>query len=517
MSPVKRAVTLLNIRPGGVAVRVGRRSRLSITSAHSRSAGAVRVSWRTAVVRVLLDRGRGRVSLFVGGAKAGSVPAALSASTRVYVGTTGGRPAAPFTAGGPTSASARATTTRSAPGGLTSVFAPGTPTAASPTAVSPTPASPTTAASPIAASPIAAAPIALPAQPTSATSQTSSATTSTAATATTTATTTITTATAPAQATSGASTTSVFTPATAATASSGTAWPSVNPFSPTSFWNAPLASTASLDPNSTTYVNDLVSQIKQYGAWMNTTWYSVPTYVVPAGQTTASVTLDTWGPDLQQAFNAVPIPSGAVAANGSDESLSVYQPSTGKEWDFWLMHQVNGVWHARWGGEMDNVSTSPGYYTHSGQTNNWGATATGLPLIGGLITLADLQRGYINHALAIAVPLTEKGVFSWPAQRGDGWSTSSTALPEGIRFRLDPSVNVANLGLPWLDRLIAQAAQTYGIVVRDTSGAVSLYAQDPTPTGANPWSAPFDGWSEGTYLSWLPWSRMEALHTQLSG
>ncbi len=74
-----------------------------------------------------------------------------------------------------------------------------------------------------------------------------------------------------------------------------------------------------------------------------------------------------------------------------------------------------------------------------------------------------------------------------------------------------------SLGLTWLDRLLCQAAQTYGIVIRDTSGAVTFYAQDPTPTGSNPWAAPFDGWSEGTFLSWLPWSHLEALQTQMSG
>jgi hypothetical protein len=290
-----------------------------------------------------------------------------------------------------------------------------------------------------------------------------------------------------------------------------------NAFSPTSFWNSPLPSGAALDANSQTYVNDLVSQVKSYGSWMNTNTYSTPVYVVPADQPTVPVTLDTWGPDLQQEFDAVPIPSGAVSAAGTDESMTVWQPSTDRYWEFWLMHQVNGIWHARWGGEMDNTSTNPGYFQHVGQTSNWGATATGLPFLGGLITMADLQRGYINHALAISVPQTERSVFSWPAQRTDGTSTAATALPEGLRFRLDPSINVANLGLPWLDRMLAQAAQTYGIVIRDTSGCVSFYAQDPTPTGTNPWVAPFDGWGETTYLSWFPWSHLQALQTQLSG
>ena len=41
--------------------------------------------------------------------------------------------------------------------------------------------------------------------------------------------------------------------------------------------------------------------------------------------------------------------------------------------------------------------------------------------------------------------------------------------------------------------MLAQAAQTYGIVLRDQSGAVTLYAQDPTTAGSNPWSAAFNG------------------------
>jgi hypothetical protein len=229
------------------------------------------------------------------------------------------------------------------------------------------------------------------------------------------------------------------------------------------------------------------------------------------------VHLDAYGPDLQQQFNAVPIPSGAKPAAGTDGSLTVWQPGTDKIWDFWQLSQsAGGAWTAKWGGEMDSVSSNPGYFTHSGLTNNWGGTASGLPLLGGLITLADLKRGYINHALAMAVPQATQGVFSWPAQRSDGRFTGGVSLPEGLRFRLDPTINIDSLGLPYFERMLAQAAQTYGIVIRDQSGCVSIYAQDPTTTGSNPWAAPFDGWSEGTYLSWFPWSHLQALQTQLT-
>jgi hypothetical protein len=294
-------------------------------------------------------------------------------------------------------------------------------------------------------------------------------------------------------------------------------WPG-GPFSPTSVWNTPLPADAAVDPNSQAYVNELVRQVQSYGPWMNTTSYSTPVYVVAANQATQHVTLDTWGPDLQAAFDAVPIPANAQAASGTDEHMVIWQPSTDKMWEFWLMHQQANGWHARWGGEMDDVSTNPGYFTHTGLTNNWGATATGLPLLGGLVSQADLQRGHIDHALAISLVEAQPATWSWPAQRTDGgdFTPNITPIPEGTRFRLDPTLNIPSLHLPALDRMIAQAAQTYGIIVRDKAGAVSFYGQDPKTMATNPWPQAFSNQYPNTYLSWLPWNHMQAVATQAS-
>lgn len=294
-------------------------------------------------------------------------------------------------------------------------------------------------------------------------------------------------------------------------------WPG-NPFSPSSFWNAPLSRNAPLAESSGAFVGELIRQVHDYHPWFNTTSYSVPVYVVPADEPTRHVTLDTWGPDLQQAFDVVPIPAGAKAAAGTDESMTVWQPSTNRLWDFWLMHRERDGWHARWGGEMDGVSRNPGYFDHAVQTNNWGATATGLPLIGGLVTFADLRRGYINHALAIALVETERADWAWPAQRTDGgtFTPGITPIPEGMRFRLDPHLNIAALHLPRIDRMLADAAQKYGIVVRDKSGSVSFYGQDPVTEPSNPWPAAFDNRYPNQVLALFPWSHLEALRPQLS-
>jgi hypothetical protein len=302
-----------------------------------------------------------------------------------------------------------------------------------------------------------------------------------------------------------------------AAAAAGTpTWPG-NPFSPTSFWNAPLRATAPLASQSGAYVNELMRQVNRYGPWLNTYQYSVPVYVVNANQPSVHVTLDAYGPDLQTEFDAVPLPAGATPARGTDAELTVWQPSTNRLWDFYKLHRAGHGWHATWGGFMSNVSTNPGYFTHSGLTKDWGATATGLPLLGGLVTFADLKRGYINHALAIALVETAPRYFAWPAQRTDGgtFTRGITAVPEGTRFRLDPSLDIASLHLPPLDRMLAQAAQRYGIVVRDKAGAVTFVGQAPT-SADNPWTEAFGGQYVSKILQQFPWSHLEALQAPLS-
>jgi hypothetical protein len=300
-------------------------------------------------------------------------------------------------------------------------------------------------------------------------------------------------------------------------ASAAVAWPG-RPFAADSVWNRTVSAHASLSRHSRAYVGEVVRQVDDYGPWVNTYSYSVPVYLVPAHQRVTHVTLDTRAPDLQKAFDDVPLPANAKPSVGNDEQLTVWQPSTNMMWEFWHLHRVGGHWHARWGGEMQKVSHSPGYFTHDAQTNDWGATATGLPLLGGLITAADLQRGYINHALAISLVETAPRLFAWPAQRTDGniFTPGVVGIPEGTHFRLDPRLNIASLHLPPLVRMIAEAAQRYGIIVRDKSGSVSFYGQDPVNLKPNPWGNAFAGQYPNNLLRSFPWSHLQALASTVS-
>ena len=223
-------------------------------------------------------------------------------------------------------------------------------------------------------------------------------------------------------------------------------------------------------------------------SYINTTQYRAPVYTVPAGQPTVTVILDSQyaGARPSQAWEEVPLPAGARPAPGSDGRLVVLQPSTDTMWEFWRLHRRLSGWHAGWGGRMIGVSTNIGTYT---DPPGWGASATGIPILGGLMRIDELRERRIDHGLALTIPEARARVYSWPASRTDGQVESPTAIPQGTRFRLDPA------GLSKLDgtrscATMAGPPSDYGLVVRDRGGGVGFYGEDPTPTGTNPYAGP---------------------------
>jgi hypothetical protein len=298
-------------------------------------------------------------------------------------------------------------------------------------------------------------------------------------------------------------------------------------FSSTSFWNEPLSANAPLDPSSSAIVGALNKEVVEEeeakkGPAINTSIWSVPIYTVPATQPLVTVALERASrtPALQAAWDAVPLPANAQPAAGTDKHLVVWQPGTDKLWEFWRLEHTAAGWGAPWGGAIQNVSSDSGAYgpeAWPGAATGWGASGTSLSIAGGLITLEDFQQGKINHALAIAAPNTRAGVYAAPAQRTDGSHIETSSLPEGAHLRLEPSLDLASLHLPRITMMLAEAAQRYGIFVRDTSGNVAFYAQDPTPTGSDPYTGA-QGYFEGKcaqILAAFPWSHLQLLKMEL--
>ena len=162
---------------------------------------------------------------------------------------------------------------------------------------------------------------------------------------------------------------------------------------------------------------------------------------------------------------------------------------------------------------MQNASRSDGRWP-----TIYGTTATGLPFLGGQITAEELRRGEIRHAIGIALVETEAAnVVSWPAKRSDGLNPKKepNRIPEGLRVRLDPSVNVDELKMLPAGKTIAKAAQKYGFVVWDKAGAIGLRAQNPksyTAAGLpDPYPSLFGGAPAWAILEGFPWEKLQFL------
>jgi hypothetical protein len=254
-----------------------------------------------------------------------------------------------------------------------------------------------------------------------------------------------------------------------------------------------LPERAELLPESATYVREIEKQVRQHGVTVNIDRYAPPVFIVPANGSTMTVRAarayePAWSfPPLQRQWNDVPIPQGFRASEGTDKEAVIYQPETGRYWEFWGLEPVEPSaeagaktqWRAAWGGRIDRLSQNPGYFPPTLQGYKFGVTATSLPLLAGLMTIAEQRLGEINHVIHVALPETRRGAWVYPAQRTDGTRDDPLAIPQGTLFRLPADLDLGRFGMHPYALMIARAVQRHGMVVRDTAGVVAFYAENP--------------------------------------
>ncbi|MGB2951831.1 MAG: hypothetical protein WBB74_00405 [Gaiellaceae bacterium] len=251
-------------------------------------------------------------------------------------------------------------------------------------------------------------------------------------------------------------------------------------YSSDSPFNRPIPSDAAVDPNSSAMVKTLVDGAVHGFAiaaklWSFTVYYASPSTPKQTVSLTAS-----WSPF--RSISGVPIPPNAAPDPAGDGSMTVIDPVTGCEYDFWQAHQnTGGSWSASWANAT--FVSSSGIYA-GGDSARASGFANGL----GLIRPEEMSAGVIPHALAFSYPYPKAGGHVWPATSSDGKSTVSSAMPEGAHVQLDPSLNLDSLGLtPW-QKTVAVALQIYGMYLSDGGGTVSLNAQNPLSTSMGyPW------------------------------
>jgi hypothetical protein len=237
-------------------------------------------------------------------------------------------------------------------------------------------------------------------------------------------------------------------------------------------------------------------------AWVNAA-PNTPKYAIP-------VTGETVPPIV------APIPVGTRPGASFDQSLTVRAPD-GTDYDLAL---------AQFDPQSGRITSTEGAaVVHPGAANESGpgsANAARFPLRSGPITPSDVASGAIMHALHLTMPNVGPAPNPFPARTAVGYPGNS-GLPLGTWVRLDPSINVASLHLPKLDRMICTALQRYGAFVRDIGSALSVMGTDQVNQGGNAkdWPAvgvplPFSTPSGERYARPLspriPWDRLQLLN-----
>ena len=278
------------------------------------------------------------------------------------------------------------------------------------------------------------------------------------------------------------------------------------PFAASSPFNLPIKAHPALDPNSAA----MVARASRAGmVHANLFEYAIPIY--QAGSRTprhavACTGPASWGSCPLEA-GPLPIPPGAAANKGSDGAMAVVDPGTNTVSEYWqAVRSDSGAWSATWGA----INTLSG--------SGWGGSSTGAGAsrIGGVVRVAEVQAGVIDHALVMQSDNVCRQVYRAPALKTDGDSVRPDCIPEGARLQLDPGIDVASIrGITPGEKAVAKALQLYGAYVIDRGGGPLGISFELAPDAG--WGTPGSAYTAAG-LAWdyygmpkVPWSKLRVL------
>jgi hypothetical protein len=247
------------------------------------------------------------------------------------------------------------------------------------------------------------------------------------------------------------------------------------PYSARSPWNTPIQAGAAYDPGSGSRLRGLDSELTS-----DPTQYTYPVYRVSRGTPQQRVTIRGVFSDVfaggqrmrirQHVTLSIPVPAGATGAAGSDAQIVILNRATGDEWGAWMLTRSRGGYSAE-NGYHYNTHWS-GVPPRSDTGSPFGSRGAGVPYLAGLVRPCEIARGRIDHALAFAYD-SPSSHHVYPATKSDGTGRGPSALPEGTRLQLDPSLSAARIrswGCRGACATAARALQRYGMYVIDASG-----------------------------------------------
>jgi hypothetical protein len=277
------------------------------------------------------------------------------------------------------------------------------------------------------------------------------------------------------------------------------------PFATTSAWNTPIPARPVLDNRSPLMVAHLSGGL--HPAIANLYDYGVPIWEADAATPTHAVRcLRPWGScELQR--QPVPVPDGAYPSRGSDAAMVVVDAGSSRSFEFFEAGSTGAGWTAGWGGVVDT----------RGQGTPGAAVGAGVSRLAGVVRVAEVERGVIDHALVFSTNNACRWNPRYPASKSDGASVRPDCIPEGARIQLDPAVDVDGLaGLTAGERMVAKALQDYGAYAVDNGGARMAFIFEMPSGEADPY--PSIGFTHDYFaMDGIPWQRLRVLRSWHGG
>lgn len=153
----------------------------------------------------------------------------------------------------------------------------------------------------------------------------------------------------------------------------------------------------------------------------------------------------------------------SLPAYGIDNHYVAYDPSSNTSWELLAARRWFGRWEADSGAvwDLDDLGYSDG-----------STTASGLPLLPGLVTYDQVASGSVDHVVLATTPVIRTEGWVWPARKTDGRVPGVGPPPMGSWMRLRADAPVDGLGPQ--ARVVARALQRHGLIVSDTGGRFAL-------------------------------------------
>lgn len=258
------------------------------------------------------------------------------------------------------------------------------------------------------------------------------------------------------------------------------------PFRHDSPWNLPVASSAiyeqATDPITANIIAESIGG-QAINPWINWQSWNIPIFLSKLSDPLATVT-DTTNASRSDIYN---IPTNAAAAAGGDATMTVISPDGRIAHNTWVTNRISDT---SWTVQRHEITDLHG----TGFGPSQGISASGAANMGGVIREWETHGGpdgwgEIRHALYVQLDSRQLlysgnagyaydgygygGMlgYTWPATEQDYDSSGSYSglTPIGTLCAVPPWVDLTAAGFTPAERVIARAAQIYGLYVNDRS------------------------------------------------